>query len=148
MHIINQCNLSGNRTSNRSMPGNPPCLCGHSGRIGLKLTLMTACCSLVHAVCTTTCRVHYCAQAAPHIRCTLLRSRSPSIVCNTACRVHALLGTEYMLCVLLLSISLYYCVLCAQLRADPVHFVDWCMRCALLRVVPRPSTAPGVGVDK
>ena len=31
MHSINQCNLSGNRTCNRSMRGNHLCLCGHSG---------------------------------------------------------------------------------------------------------------------
>ena len=31
VHSINQCNLSGTRTCNRSMRGmQPPCLCGHS----------------------------------------------------------------------------------------------------------------------
>ena len=62
--------------------------------------------------------------------------------------MHALLGAEYILSVLLRSCGPYYCMPCALLRADRVDFVDWCMRCALLRAVPRPSTAPGLGVDK
>ena len=75
----------------------------------VKLTLMTACCSLVHALFTTTCRVHYCAQTALCIRCTLLHSSSLS--------------------------SLYYCMPCEQLCSDPVHFVDWFMQCTLLHAV-------------
>ena len=100
--------------------------CWHSW---LRAVLRCMQCALLRVECTT----------AHRQNCVLGAHYCVSCACTIECRV-------YMLCVLLHSSSLYYCEPCAQLRADPVYFVDWCMRCALQRAVRRPSTAPGLCV--